>query len=45
MNNLPFVIDGDILPPITEADEGGFLRVVNGKWAIVHISSAEEVGF
>ena len=45
VNNLPFVIDGDILPPITEADEGGFLRVVNGKWAIVHISSAEEVGF
>ena len=34
-----------MLPPITEVDEGGFLRVVNGKWAIVHISSAEEVGF
>ena len=34
-----------MLPPITEADEGGFLKVVNGKWAIVHISSAEEVEF
>ena len=33
------------LPAITEADEGAFLRVVNGKWAIELLSNAEEVEF
>ena len=33
------------LPTITEADEGGFLRVVNGKWVIQVLQNAEDVAF
>lgn len=33
------------LPSVSEQDNGKFLRVVNGAWAVVSISNAEGVGF
>ena len=33
------------LPGVTNADNGKFLRVVNGAWAAVTVGSAEGVGF
>lgn len=43
VNDLPFA--ANTLPIVTEADNGAFLRVINGAWGIATISSAEEVGF
>lgn len=37
--------EGATIPTITTADNGKFLRVVNGVWAAVSIPSAEEVTF
>ena len=33
------------MPVVTEADNGSFLRVVDGAWAAVSVERAEEVGF
>ena len=35
----------DLVPSASNADEGAFLRVVNGSWAAVSLSSAEEDSF
>lgn len=35
----------DGLPAVGEADEGAFLRVVDGTWAVTALPSAEEVAF
>lgn len=35
----------DGLPAVGEADEGAFLRVVDGAWAVTALPSAEEVAF
>lgn len=37
--------DGGLLPAVTAADNGKFLRVVSGVWAAVEISSANGVSF
>ncbi len=37
--------DGGLLPAVTAADTGKFLRVVNGAWAAEEISSANGVNF
>ena len=37
--------DGGLLPVVTAADNGKFLRVVSGAWAAVEISSANGVSF
>lgn len=37
--------DGGLLPAVTAADNGKFLRVVNGAWAAAEISSANGVSF
>lgn len=34
----------DRLPPVTSADNGKFMRVVNGKWAAVALTDVSEVG-
>ena len=36
---------GSGLPDITAADNGSFLRVVNGEWTVSSIASAEEASF
>ena len=38
---------GDAMPPVpvTAADDGKFLRVVNGQWAAAEITNANEVSF
>jgi hypothetical protein len=38
-------VDLDALPLVTEAQEGAFLRVVDGKWAAAVLGRAEEVEF
>lgn len=35
----------EILPQVTAADNGKFLRVVNGNWAAESVPNAEGVGF
>lgn len=37
--------DGGLLPVVTAADNGKFLRVVSGAWAVAEISSANGVSF
>ena len=37
--------DGGLLPVVTAADNGKFMRVVSGSWAAVEISSANGVSF
>lgn len=37
--------DGGLLPTVTDADNGKFLRVVSGAWAAAEISSANGVSF
>lgn len=37
--------DGGLLPAVTAADNGKFLRVVSGAWAAAEISSANGVSF
>lgn len=39
------IADGDLLPAVTAADNGKFLRVVSGAWAAAEISSANGVNF
>lgn len=36
---------GSGLPPVTAANNGNFLQVVNGAWAAVSLLSAEESKF
>lgn len=38
-------IIGDVLPVVTEADEGKFLRVINGDWNVAEVLNAEEAKF
>ena len=33
------------IPPVTTSDNGKFLRVVDGAWAVASVPSAEEVAF
>lgn len=35
----------DVLPSVTDADNGKFLRVVNGGWTSCSLENAEEVSF
>ena len=37
--------DGGLLPAVTAADNGKFMRVVSGAWAAAEISSANGVSF
>lgn len=37
--------DASCLPEVTTDDNGAFLRVVDGAWAVATIESAEGVGF
>lgn len=37
--------DGGLLPPVTAADNGKFLRVVSGAWAAAAIDNANGVSF
>ena len=39
------LLDVEVLPTVTTADNGKFLRVVNGAWAAVSISDANGVSF
>lgn len=36
---------GSVLPPVTAANNGNFLRVVNGVWAAASLPIAEEASF
>lgn len=38
-------LDQSVLPTVTTADNGKFLRVVDGAWTTATIPSAEGVGF
>ena len=38
-------IVGDVLPIITAADDGKFLRVINGEWNVAEVLNAEEYTF
>jgi hypothetical protein len=41
-----YKIKGDPgIPTVTSADNGKFLRVVNGEWAVADISNASGVSF
>lgn len=47
---ITIMVDGkgeyhEILPTVTDADEGKFLRVVDGEWASVEVPNAEEATF
>lgn len=33
------------LPPVTSADNGKFLKVINGTWGAVALTNAEEVAY
>ncbi len=35
----------DVIPEVTSANDGQFLRVVSGKWAAVTLPNAEEASF
>lgn len=39
------IIKNNPIPNSTADDEGKFLRIVNGKYALVHIPNAEEIDF
>lgn len=46
VEQLVNIIDGqETLPKVTTVDNGSFLRVVNGAWAVATMTSAEEVAF
>lgn len=34
-----------VLPPVTSADNGKFLKVINGAWGAVALNNAEEVTY
>ena len=39
------LLDVEVLPTVTTADNGKFLRVVNGAWAVAEVDNASGVGF
>lgn len=39
------MISGSALPPVTSADNGKFMRVVDGAWGAATITNAEEVTY
>ena len=39
------LLDIEVLPTVTTADNGKFLRVVNGAWAVAEVDNASGVSF